>query len=167
MILNNINSLNASTFLITLIILLTLIFILIYKLIKIKKENKELKNKIKNLEAKNLNVLDTTEMKELKTFLDEIIKDKFNYYLLNNILPKYIAGEKISKKELKELKELFYIDISLLLSRNVKAKYLKYFNKDGLKAYINEKFSFYVNKVDRNFFDESTIDKKLYDSILK
>jgi len=165
MIYDKINLLNVSF-----ILLIIIIFILSYTLMKFKKENKELKNEIKSLETKksnNLNNLNTSEMKELKTFLDEIIKDKFNYYLLNNILPKYIAGEKISKKEFKELKELFYIDISLLLSKNTKAKYLKYFNKDGLKAYINEKFSFYVNKVDRNFFDESTIDKKLYDSILK
>jgi len=166
MIYDKINLLN-NLLNISIIFLIVIIFILIYKLIKTKKENNELKNKIKSLETKRPNDLNIIEMKELKTFLDEIIKDKFNYYLLKSILPKYIAGEKISKKELKELKELFYIDISLLLSKNIKAKYLKYFNKDGLKAYINEKFSFYVNKVDRNFFDESTIDKKLYDSILK
>lgn len=93
--------------------------------------------------------VDVKYLKELKSYLDEILKDKFEYLLINEILPIYYAGKTLDKNKLKELNDDFYFRVSLNLSKEVKYELKKHFNEEGIKFYINEKFINYLNKIDK------------------
>ena len=105
--------------------------------------------------------LKVNEADELINFLDKIIKTKFNFYFINEILPYYQAGEKIDKPTLKEIQERFYIDVSALLNKNFKKLYKKYFTTQGIEIYINEKFIYFINK-----FDSLNIEEKITDATI-
>jgi len=135
---------------------------LLYK-IKIKNENTENTETVKNIKNEDKTKhMDLKNLTILKKFLDEIIKDNFDYYMLSKILPIYSTGKKLEKKEVKELMEEFNIDVSILFNKNLKNEYLNYFNKDGITRYINHKFLYYLNKLDKVFYkpnekDDSTL----------
>jgi hypothetical protein len=100
---------------------------------------------------KNLNI---NEAQDLLNFLDELIKRKFNFYLINEILPYYHAGKSIDKNELKQLQEKFFIDISATINKDTKKLFKKYFTTAGIELYINERFLYYINKFDMNLAED-------------
>jgi len=118
------------------------------------KENKESKEKNKTKK------IDFDEAEKIKKFLDGIIKDKFEYYLTVEILPAYKTSKKLDKKDIEDLKNNFFVDVSYLINKDVKNSIKKYFNTDAIKIYIIEKFYIYLNKVDISYFDELNIDEK-------
>ncbi len=128
-------------------------------ILNLKKDKKNL-----NIDSTNKNSimdLKVNEADELINFLDKIIKTKFNFYFINEILPYYQAGEKIDKPTLKEIQERFYIDVSALLNKNFKKLYKKYFTTQGIEIYINEKFIYFINK-----FDSLNIEEKITDATI-
>jgi hypothetical protein len=122
---------------------------------KIFKRNK-IKNNIKNTNDTNPNLsnLNINEAQDLLNFLDELIKRKFNFYFIYEILPYYSAGERIDKSKLKELQEKFFIDISATINKDTKKLFKKYFTTTGIELYINERFLYYINKIDANFAED-------------
>jgi len=125
------------------------------------------KNKKENLISElNIENLKVNEADELINFLDKIIKTKFNFYFINEILPYYQAGEKIDKPTLKEIQEKFYIDVSAFLNKNFKKLYKKYFTTQGIEIYINEKFIYFLNKFDSLNTEEKITDTTIH-KILK
>jgi hypothetical protein len=133
----------------------TLLTVLLHN---IKNKKKKEENLISELNIENLKV---NEADELIDFLDKIIKTKFNFYFINEILPYYQAGEKIDKPTLKEIQERFYIDVSALLNKNFKKLYKKYFTTQGIEIYINEKFIYFLNK-----FDSLNTEEKITDTTI-
>ena len=125
-----------------------------YHIFKLQKEKiKEKQNKLDKPDEKFKNKeIDLNKASTAKKFLDEIIKDKFDYFMISKILPIYNTGKKLEKKEVKDLKEAFNIEVSILLNKDVKNEFLKYFNKDGIKIYIDHKFLYYLNKLDKAFY---------------
>ena len=92
--------------------------------------------------------LKVSEAKDLMDFMDKMLKIKFNYYFINEILPVYMANKQLDKPKIKELQESFYLDISALINKDFKMLFKKYYTKQGLEIYINEKFIYYLNKFD-------------------
>jgi len=128
--------------------------------------------KLKNLEKNILNntkpkKLDLSEAEKAKQFLDKIIRDKFEYYLATEILPVYKVGKTLDKKQVNELKEQFFIDVSYFLNKNVKNILKSYFNTEAIKIYIIEKFFTNLNKVDMTFFEELNINEKDIEKMIK
>jgi len=121
-----------------------------YHIFKLQKEKQ---NKLDKPDEKFKNKeIDFSKISSAKKFLDEIIKEKFDYFMISKILPVYNTGKKLEKKEVKDLKEAFNIEVSILLNKDVKNEFLKYFNKDGIKIYIDHKFLYYLNKLDKAFY---------------
>jgi len=110
--------------------------------------------------------LDLNEAEKAKAFLDRVIKDKFEFYLVTEILPIYKSGKQLDKNQVEELKEQFFIDVSFLLTKETKKILKKYFNTDAIKIYIIEKFYTHLNKVDIMYFNENRINEKEIKSLL-
>jgi len=122
------------------------------------------KNKKPAIDAKKI---DLTEAEKAKQFLDKIIKDKFEYYLVTEILPLYKIGKTLDKNQVNELKEQFFIDVSYFINKDLKNILKSYFNKEAIKIYIIEKFFIYLNKVDMSFFEEINLNEKDFEKMIK
>ncbi len=145
------------------IFLLCLILIYFYlKLNKIKKLNIEL-----NLKLNNLKNYDLTEAEKAKSFLDKIIKDKFEYYFITEILPVYKIGKTLDKKQVNDLKDQFFLDVSFFINKEAKKILKKYYNTEAIKIYIIEKFFINLNKIDVTYFEDAKISDKEIKSLIK
>jgi len=125
-----------------------------------------LKRKSENKANTKITLLNLDEAEKAKAFLDKIIRDKFEFYLVTEILPIYKSGMKLDKKQVEDLKEQFFIDVSFLLTKETKKILKNYFNTDAIKIYIIEKFYIYLNKVDITYFNENKINEKDIKSML-
>ena len=125
-----------------------------------------LKRKLENKANTKITLLNLDEAEKAKAFLDKIIRDKFEFYLVTEILPIYKSGMKLDKKQVEDLKEQFFIDVSFLLTKETKKILKNYFNTDAIKIYIIEKFYIYLNKVDITYFNENKINEKDIKSML-
>jgi len=111
--------------------------------------------------------LSIQEAQEVRRLLNDIIKEKFNFYLINELLPMYYGNKKPDKNDINELQERFFTDVSLLITKDLKKIFLKYYTTEGIKIYINEQFLYYVNKIDKAFYTDQTsiVSDDLYKSI--
>ena len=145
------------------IFLLCLILIYFYlKLNKIKKLNIKLHSNLNNL--KNYDLI---EAEKAKSFLDKIIKDKFEYYFITEILPVYKIGKTLDKKQVNDLKDQFFLDVSFFINKEAKKILKKYYNTEAIKIYIIEKFFINLNKIDVTYFEDAKISDKEIKSLIK
>jgi len=94
--------------------------------------------------------------KDALEILDNIILDKYQYYLYTQIFPKYMGSTKkvaIGKEEFHNLKENFWVEVMGGITPELLEKVKYIFNEKGLIIYINEKFITLFNKTDAKFMD--------------
>ena len=112
-------------------------------------KNKSNENKI-NLDVKK--ELNPNEFLNIKKSMDSIIEEKFKFYMFSKFLPYYTIGKKPDKKDVDDIKEQFYIDVTITFSKEYKKLIKLYFTTDGIQLYINEKFLYHLNKLDSKFY---------------
>lgn len=105
---------------------------------------KEQNNKL----SKDLTIEEVTKYVQL---FDKIILDKINFYFFNHFLASYEKNKEISIKEIKEIKNQFYLDVSSALCVEQKAKLLKIFSPQGIEIYIHQTFLQKLNELDVKF----------------
>jgi len=97
------------------------------------------------------------DAQDAKKLLDELIENKFEYYLYKDILPYYVQNAtrtKLDKEKFKELKETFYNDIKMSTSPVVVRRLNYLFTPRGIGLYIHSRFSTLFNKVDSKFVNK-------------
>jgi len=141
-----------------------LIYFMVENIQKLKQLNIDKKNKQVNL--KNRSIQDSLKAKEL---FDSLLKNKFDFYLYKEILPKYVGSEeykkeKIKKDDFQELKEKFFLDIKQTISKELFNHLMYLMSPVGLELYVHQQFSIYFNKIDMKFFnnDEKPSEKDLF-----
>jgi len=111
-----------------------------------------------NKKEKPIKEFKPNNSKYIMDFLDDLIKDKYEYYLYKEILPVYLGNEsnkkeKFNKEKFLQLKNFFFLDILKSLSKNVKIELMNLFTKDGIELYIHQKFATLFNKTDAKFLN--------------
>ena len=91
-------------------------------------------------------------------FLNDLLKTKFDYYTYKEILPIYIGNEtnkkeKFKKEKFLKLKEFYFKDISMSLSKNIKKELINLFTEQGIEIYIHQYFATHFNKIDAKFLN--------------
>jgi len=143
----NISAVEIGFIILTLIVIIQTIYVhLMYKELKNDKESsKNTKNSL------NKEKFDITEEAKLKESFGKILKEKFDFYLLTEILPSYQAGKKIESKDFNELKAMFFADVSASITKDFVKSLKKYYTSEGMKLYINQYFIKAFNKIDYNY----------------
>jgi len=134
------------------IFFLIVIAILSVAFINVKVENSKLHKDFaavkKELKIKKEENIDFNKAQEGIQFLDNVIKDKFNYHKYSDLFPAYLDNKVPEKKLIHELKNKIYISVVGGLSQNAKNTYLRYFNQKGMEIYIHEKIMILMNETD-------------------
>ena len=102
------------------IILMIFLFINIFLLYKIKKD----KNNRDNKNDKNGKSIELDKNKfdfnqsiiESNNFFNDYLKNKFEFYLVNDLLPYFLINKEMDSKTFKEIKQNFFVDISTSLN---------------------------------------------------
>jgi len=144
-----------------------MIFIMIINLVFIFLLYKNRKEKSPQVKPSSPEKVDIKYLTDLKGYLDKLIKEKFDYLLINNILPLYYAGKKLDKNTVTDLQKEFFIRISFNLSKELKKELKKHFNEEGIKFYIDEKFLTYLNKIDKMTTENNQVSPKDLSSLIK
>jgi len=113
------------------------------------------------IDKKIINEFKSGNSKYVMELLDKLITDKYEYYLYKEILPVYIGNisnkkEKFSKEKFLQLKENFFSDINMSLSKNIKSELINLFTREGIEIYIHQKFATLFNKTDAKFLNGDT-----------
>lgn len=140
---------NSLFFIVLFAILLTISFgsfIYILNDISKKKQNEanELPEYFSEIPAK----LDIKEAQEVLDYLNNLIREKFNYHLHSKLLPLYVSGKIPETKVVKEIKENIYLSVTASVSPQLKKIILKYFSSKGVELLIHEKIMTMINEVD-------------------
>ena len=114
--------------------------------------------KPKKIDKKDINEFKPSTSKYIMELLDKLISDKYEYYLYKEILPVYIGNisnkkEKFNKEKFLQLKENFFSDINMSLSKNIKVELIKLFTREGIEIYVHQKFATLFNKTDAKFLN--------------
>lgn len=112
---------------------------------------KQLETVNKNLLIKIDNSMSAKESKEIVDFIDSLLTVKFQYYLTSYILAYFVSDKEIDKKEIKKLKEDFYLDVSKTLCEQQQNRILKVFSKEGIILYIHQAFLRLLNDANVKF----------------
>lgn len=157
--------------------ILFIIFIIIVSLVPVYfyiKGTKNESNKISQLSQPSLSGIEKDEEKlinfsgsianSIEQF-NNILAQKFEYYLLNDIMSYFIAEKEIPIQELKELKEKYYVDICLSLNPNFLNNLGEVYTKHGLQLIINQTFIKLLNKAQLSNRPKN-INKRTLDAII-
>ena len=113
--------------------------------------NKTLKKQIATTEPKLKQLISVDDSIKTLTFIDSLLLIKFQYYLNTYILAYFTSEKEIDKKEIKQLKEDFYMDISKTLNSYQQEQILKVFSKEGIILYIHQTFLRMLNDANIKF----------------
>jgi len=139
------------------IIIICITLIIIWSIVSVTKVI--FKPKIKSDKKENIsNEFKPSTSKYTIEFLDKLITDKYEYYLYKEILPVYVGNisnkkEKFNKEKFLQLKEMFFSDINMSLSKNIKIELMNLFTRKGIEIYIHQKFATLFNKTDAKFLN--------------
>lgn len=97
------------------------------------------------------NTISIDDSIKLITFIDNLLLIKFGYYLNTYILAYFVSEKEIDKKEIKQLKDDFYMDISKTLNTYQQEQILKVFSKEGIILYIHQTFLRLLNDANIKF----------------
>jgi len=120
-------------------------------------ENKELMKKKEDKKIIKENLFEDLKIgKESVEQLNNLVQEKFNYYLYKDILPVYVSSktQKFNKEDFKKLKDKFYNDVLISVSPSLKKGLQKSLSPDGIGLLIHEKFGYLFNKVDSKFIGD-------------
>jgi hypothetical protein len=113
--------------------------------------NKTLKKQIDANAIKQKQLITVEDSMKTITFIDSLLLIKFQYYLNTYILAYFMSEKEIDKKEIKQLKEDFYMDISKTLNSYQQEQILKVFSKEGIILYIHQTFLRMLNDANIKF----------------
>jgi len=105
---------------------------------------------IKSLKHQPPTIIDFNDAQSAITFLNIMIKEKYNYYNYIKLLPLYNELKIPENKLIQEIKHTIFLNIRGSLSEEITSNLLKYFSRKGLDIYINEKIIVFINQVDYN-----------------
>lgn len=112
-------------------------------------KKRHVKNKETSEYYSNVSVqLDIKEAQEVLDYLNNLIREKFNYHLHSKLLPLYVSGKIPETKIVKEIKENIYLSVTASISTQLKKIILKYFSPKGIELLIHEKIMTMINEVD-------------------
>lgn len=86
-------------------------------------------------------------------FLNKLLDIKFGYYLNTFLIAYFVNDKELDKKEIKKLKDDFYLDISNTLNNQQKNNLLRVFSQKGIELYIHQTFLRLLNDANIKFRD--------------
>lgn len=117
---------------------------------------KVLKKEEEKFESNLKKVCDIDETVKIVQFLDGFLSMKFQYYLNTYILAYFISDKDLDKKEIKKLKEDFYVDVSKTLNKDQQELMLRVFTSQGIVLYIHQSFLRLLNDANIKFKQGAT-----------
>jgi len=98
-------------------------------------------HKIELLEnKKDKDEINIVESKNIVEFFDNLLVTKFEYYLNTFIIAYFVSDKELEKKEIKKLKDQFFIDVSKTLNKKHRDLILKVYDEKGVELYIHQTF---------------------------
>ena len=104
--------------------------------------NKELEKitSEKNAIEKKYNAISIQDTDASLNFLNKLLDLKFGYYLNTFLIANFVNDKDLDKKEIKKLKDDFYLDVSNTLNTQQKYNLLRVFSQKGIELYIHQTF---------------------------
>ncbi len=100
-------------------------------------------------------------------FFDNYLKTKFEFYLINDLMPSFITNKEINSTLIFDIKQKFFVDISTSLNEDFLENLASVYTKPGLQLYIHQTFLNLFNKSQTHFKDNNkTIDKRIVDAAM-
>jgi len=110
----------------------------------------------------DININNTIKTKE---FLDSFLEQKYRYYLTSDILAYFLNGKEIPKKEIQNIKEKFFSDVTMSLNKKQQENILKIFTSKGIELYIHQSFLKLLNESNIKFTDDTQLDKRAIQTV--
>ena len=153
---SHISSVDISNTIIIILSLVILILVFIIKELRKSAENTEEKYKEVLVELGEHRVkvdeltkpIRTEDGQRIKSFIKELVHDKFDYFLYKDILPIYNDGKIPESKTIDNIKNSIYLSITAGLSIKQKKAALDHFSVKGIEMIIHEYVIVLFNKVD-------------------
>lgn len=99
-------------------------------------------------------------------FFDNYLKSKYEFYLLNDFMPYFLANKEITASIINETKEKFFLDVSTSLNENLFDTLGTIYTKAGLQLYVHQQFLGMYNKSTLLYKDDKKIDKRIIDAVM-
>jgi hypothetical protein len=113
------------------------------------KNNQEVIETLENDILKNEEIkLDFSYVSGSLAFMDQLIKDKYTFYLYSELMPIYLDNKIPEKSQIRKIKERIYVSVVGGLTIKTKKSLLDAFTEKGIRIYINEKIMILLNKTD-------------------
>jgi hypothetical protein len=136
---------------------------LIYFLIKIKNNQNNILDGNMN---KNDKLYFKSELQQAHDFFNQFLKIKFEFYLLNDLMPQLLLSKDLTPTFIQEVKQKYFVDVSTGLNENYYELLGDLYTKPGLQLYIHQTFLTYLNKSQLQFKDDKKIDKRIIDAVM-
>jgi len=118
------------------------------KFIKNVKRLKKMEEELIEEDRKKNQIINLIHGQEVLSFLESLIKDKYQYYLYQDLLPIYLDSKIPERTVVKKVKEKVYASIVGSLTTSVKQEILRFFTEKGIEILVNEKIITYMNETD-------------------
>jgi len=142
----------------TTFILTGLVFIYVYINTRAKKKLIKEKNSLESIVKDQMLEIESIQetssdvdflyTKQGLSFLDDLIKTKYTFYMYSELMPTYLDSKVPEKSAVLELKEKIYVSVVGGLTQEVKKALLLTFTEKGIRIYINEKIMIHINETD-------------------
>ena len=109
--------------------------------------------------------MSATESSAILKFLDEVLERKYQYYLMNDILPYFMSDKDLEKAEIKRIKNEFYMDIYGSLSTVQKKQVKKIFTDQGSTMYVHQTFLKFLNESNIKYKQNNTMSRQTLNAI--